>query len=147
MKHLELFGVRSFQGQKVYEVVRYELSTSQSGARRLLGKIETYLSILSSGLPFFRYRSAFVRLLFRITASWRSSPITRFFSLTSFSKGSALSSSFRLVSSARADSEACCWTSWSCFCKLPICACEFSTRSRSSLRRANKRFLVPAFAA
>jgi hypothetical protein len=52
------------------------------------------LSTLSSGRPFFSMRSAFVRCSFSVTASWRSLPMRRFFSLTSFSKGSARSSSF-----------------------------------------------------
>jgi hypothetical protein len=52
------------------------------------------LSTLSSGRPFFRMRSALVRCSFKVTASWRSLPMSRFFSLTSRSKGRARSSSF-----------------------------------------------------
>ena len=50
----------------------------------------THLSMLSSGLPFLKNRKAFVRWSFSITASCRSLPIKRFFSLTSFSNGKAL---------------------------------------------------------
>lgn len=99
----------------------------------------TYLSILSSGLPFFKNLRAFVKWSFKITASCLSFPIRRFFSLTSFSNGIALSSSFcndsrDIVASLALDSVSC-----NCFRKFSICAWLFSTNSRSSRRRASHR--------
>lgn len=56
-------------------------------------QLETYRSTLSSGLPFLRKRRAFVKWSLRVTASCRSLPMRRFFSLTSFSKGRTRSNS------------------------------------------------------
>lgn len=98
----------------------------------------THLSILSSGLPFLRCLKALVRWSFNMTASWRSLPMSRFFSLTSISKGKALSSSFWANSKAAVDSVDLDWASCSCFRSSSTCACEFSTISLNSLLRAKR---------
>lgn len=97
------------------EMIGDELSDScQHERRRGMAQVSN-LSIFSSGLPFFRYRSAFVKCSFRITASWRSLPISRFFSLTSFSNGRARSRSFDVASSKLLASVARASTSRNCF--------------------------------
>lgn len=95
-----------------------------------------YLSIFSSGLPFFKYRRAFVRWSFKITASCRSLPMSKFFSLTSLSNGRARSRSLDIASSDVLASVARSSASRSCFWRLSTCAWEFSTSSRSSRLRA-----------
>jgi len=61
---------------------------------------ETHLSTVSSGFERLMYFRALVRWSLSMTASWRSLPIRRFFSFTSFSNGSARSRfCFRLSSS------------------------------------------------
>jgi len=89
-------------------------------------------STLSSGRPFFRMRSAFVRCSFSVTASCRNFPMSRFFSLTSFSNGKARSKSFCVASAdalAAFDASSAAWT---CFRSSLICDSYVSTDFLSS---------------
>ena len=97
-----------------------------------LVQVITYLSTLSSGLPFFKKRNAFVKWSLRMTASWRNFPINRFFSFISFSNGEIrLSSSLAIRNSSLVDE-----TSSSAFSAFLVnCSVCFwlpSTNSRSS---------------
>jgi len=93
------------------------------------------LSTLSSGRPFLSMRSAFVRCSFSVTASCLSLPMSKFFSLTSFSKGSARSSSFCVdstVAFAALDASSATWT---CFRRSLSCDSYVSTDFLSSCLR------------
>ena len=88
-------------------------------------------------------RSAFVRCSFRVTASWRSLPIRRFFSLTSFSKGEARSNSCCVASRAALADLATSSAAWTCFRKSLICDSYVSTDCLSStFRTANCQHVV-----
>lgn len=67
LQHLEFLGIRSLESEKMNKMISDELSSESQHA---LGcaytgtehvSVFTYLSIFSSGLPFFKYRRAFVR--------------------------------------------------------------------------------------
>lgn len=94
------------------------------------------LSTLSSGFPRLRKRRALVRWSFSITASCRSLPIKRFFSLTSFSKGRARSSSLRVASRSVALAVAADLAASASDRSASSWDCEFSTSSRNSRFRA-----------
>lgn len=94
------------------------------------------LSTLSSGFPFLSIRRALVRWSLRMTASCRSLPIRRFFSLTSFSNGSARSNSFLVASRAALEAAEASSAACSCLRNSSSCFWEFSTSSRNSFLRA-----------
>jgi hypothetical protein len=93
------------------------------------------LSTLSSGRPFLSMRRAFVRCSFRVTASWRSLPIRRFFSLTSFSKGRARSSSFCVDSTVAFAALEASSAAWTCLRSSLSCDSYVSTDFLSSCLR------------
>lgn len=103
LQHLKFLGIRSLESKKVNKMIGDELPDDDQLVSITVWTRQRaclpYLSIFSSGLPFFRYRRAFVRWSFKITASCRSLPISKFFSLTSFSNGRARSRSLDTASS------------------------------------------------